>query len=518
MVEQDVPLRPRDLAGYRVLRGLTRDEATETVLGFEEPRAQPTTEAADTSDAGDRADHRAEPRLVTITVLPSTPDSWQMVSTWIMALDRAAGDHVVRLVDLDVDSDASGEVVCVVFERFPRGDLRELLHRRDHLPAGEAVTLLAPLAQAVIRLHAAGVAHGALSARTIVFRQDGTPVLTGFRSARLFPAGAPEVVRERESGVIADRRALRELASTVLSRVDGSRARAARELMQSLEAAPDDVVPELIADGIFQLASALPVSFATDPKEAPAAVSCAIPIGVVTAFSDPGELSRGASIVSRLAGFIPEPWVSGVIDSEVARSLARARHWFDTRPPRIRRLVLAGGASTVAVLLALTAVPTTSRPAAPDTLAPVIARPTPSPAQRSALVDPDDPLAAAHLLLAARRGCFRSLSIGCLDAVDAVDSGALRDDRERIRSAQRGAEVDDPLSEVAGEAAAEVVERLGDSALIRLGSRAASAPSDVASAGDRSEPASLLVVKSEAGWRIRDVFEGAPDETAVRRD
>ena len=110
----------------------------------------------------------------------------------------------------------------------------------------------------------------------------------------------------------------------------------------------------------------------------------------------------------------------------------------------------------------------------------------------------------------------------CLEGVDAAGSGALHDDRERIRAAQQGAELDDPLRDVFDRVAPELVERLGDSALVRLvevvgrgGPTVTGAPTV---SGGGHETASLLVVRSEVGWRIRDLIDagGSAQPTAGR--
>jgi hypothetical protein len=126
---------------------------------------------------------------------------------------------------------------------------------------------------------------------------------------------------------------------------------------------------------------------------------------------------------------------------------------------------------------------------------------TASPASTPAAEDPsivaaepalsgDDPIAAAAVLLDLRAGCFRSASLLCLDGVVQPGSSAEDADRAAVGAVQAGGEAPAPI--VASQL--ELVERLGDSALVALGSSGAS----------EKQPASLLLMKGEAGWRIRD--------------
>jgi hypothetical protein len=111
--------------------------------------------------------------------------------------------------------------------------------------------------------------------------------------------------------------------------------------------------------------------------------------------------------------------------------------------------------------------------------------PTPTPL-------PDDPVLALPILLAQRAECIRSRSVLCLGGIEEPTSGALADDSRLIRGLQAGAE----LSGGAIIAAPEpiLIERLGDSALVSF--------------GPESEPASALMIRAEAGWRIRSFLSG----------
>ncbi len=219
----------RTVAGHRVLRLLARGERSQVWLA-----------------AGD----------VVLKVL-STPVPVGQPGLEAEALHRARGEHVVEL--LDVSLGAEGAVL--VFPRLPRGSLADLLVRRPALDAGEAVTVLAPIAACLARLHAAGVAHAALTPGCLLFRRDGAPVLTGFGGAELFEPGLPEVELERIAGVAADRVALLGLADAVLARTAGARSKVAARLREELRVTlPDQLAARLEAE-LFELAAARPVRF-----------------------------------------------------------------------------------------------------------------------------------------------------------------------------------------------------------------------------------------------------------------
>jgi hypothetical protein len=103
----------------------------------------------------------------------------------------------------------------------------------------------------------------------------------------------------------------------------------------------------------------------------------------------------------------------------------------------------------------------------------------------SGAVVEDDPIAAFTELTRVRNDCIRDLSILCLDAVLQPDSAAMADDVELIRSIERG----DGGEAVIEPEQVELAERLGDAALLDYETD--------------SKPASVLLVKTEAGWRIR---------------
>jgi hypothetical protein len=173
------------------------------------------------------------------------------------------------------------------------------------------------------------------------------------------------------------------------------------------------------------------------------------------------------------------------------------------------------GASALLLLLAgAFAVPALTSPARGVTAEPTSA-PTPSAsasasgdAAPSAAADPDveaaaspDPDAAAPALLRLRASCLRRGDVGCLAEVDETGSPVEDADRSAIASGASAA-LDDGALHVADSLGPG--RRLGNSALIGL--RPEVAPGSQASAAER-RPASLLIVRGEAGWRIRDLMD-----------
>ena len=378
------------------------------------------------------------------------------------ALSRARDEHVVELVDVSVQADG----VVLVHPRLPRGSLAEVLAGRRGLDAGEAVTILAPVAAALARMHEAGVAHGAVSAEHVLFRSDGAPVLIGFGAATLFDPGLPEVVRERLEGVIDDRRSLAALADAVLGRVTGPRAAAAAAFAESLRSSGLQDFEARLARGLFELAAARPVVFEVDEGEAGDARAIE-----VRAVPEPARTAP-----STLLGQVME---SGPVS--LAREAVRAV-WTTWSPAR-RRAAIGGAAGLLVLAVAVAAVPGPSAPGTQPAAQP--AAPLPA-ASDVAIATSDDPLDALAHLLDRREDCLRDLSVLCLDDVDEPGSAAFDDDLLAIRSV-----IDDGRqpSEVSPDGA-QLVERMGDSVLVAL------APD--------SDPASVLLMKGEAGWRIRD--------------
>ncbi|MCU1527001.1 MAG: hypothetical protein JWP75_764 [Frondihabitans sp.] len=111
----------------------------------------------------------------------------------------------------------------------------------------------------------------------------------------------------------------------------------------------------------------------------------------------------------------------------------------------------------------------------------------------------EDADAATRLLLRLRAACLAVLDAECLRGVDDAGSSALEADL---------AAVDDPAllaGRPIGLTLTLAVNRLGGSVVYRAATDVASAHEDDQQTARITEPASVLVTKTEAGWRLRDV-------------
>lgn len=455
--------------GIRAVRVLARERHTERLLVHlqEGDGSSPAEVVRSVDEAGARRIRRA-----------------------IAALDRLHGTGVGGL--LDVFDDRGAPAILLANERGP--SLSQVLLTRMRWQAGEAVGVLAPLADAIERMHDVGVAHGGLDADCVRLTSTGA-VVSGFGSAELFPAGAPEVVRERIDAVARDREALRGIAVAVLARVDGSRAVAAGDLLRRVGELGAPEVARCLSIELAQLAAPMPMS-AMGPEDDQ-------PVDLSGAGDHAPEVTRAeGTTADEVAGTALERLFAGM-NGEALVDAARAqfdrlRSLLRSLPSGRRRLVIAGGGAIAIAAVLLSVIPPQDRgePATdtstrePAVEAEESVHPAPAP-EADAPGAHDDPGQALVALLVRREDCFRELSMLCLDQVDQLGSAALASDRAALLAMRDGSEGAAPSVE---PIAPRIVERLGDSALIEIGPETA--------------PASLLVMRSEAGWRIRDWIAG----------
>ena len=436
------------------------------------------------------------------------------VDVEIEALARTSHRHLVRLEDLATAPDG---LPSLVLHRLSAVSLGQLL-AAGPLPAGEAVTVLAPLALAVAELHRVGVTHGGIRPAAVLFDGDGAPVLARFGTAGIvgdLPSadefGLHPAQLAAAPGVAVDLAQLAALCGAVL----GDAADALGEWRAYLDSPDPQAWTRGLADRLFGIAEPVPVRFSRpDPGERSPLVPARIgreevveagwePEIIATMTPATPALQRSTLLQDSLAllhlpdslldrmgrlGAALDAGPGAVVRPRVLQALRSVR-----RPMWIVRglgasatggavALLTGGASDAGPA-AERAAPAASAP--PDTAWPVSTAPTVPPH-----VLGEDPVAASLALLSARAECRRLTSILCLDGVDQEGSAAIDADAYAIRIAQEGG-IGSAEPDLTGTAPT-LVDRLGDSALVSF---------------DRAGTpvASLLLVRTEHGWRIRDL-------------
>ncbi|WP_198295588.1 protein kinase [Diaminobutyricimonas sp. LJ205] len=444
------------IAGYRVLRKLGEGSRAEVFLASAE---------------------EAFPIAIKL-YRRDVPDA--DIGTELEALTRLDSEHVVRLFDVGRAPDGRP---CLLLERCPHGTLTDRLTNGRRIAAGEAVTILAPLAETVAALHAVGVAHGALTASHVMFTRRGAPVLVGWGSSQLFSAAAPPVIVDGQPGVRADRAGLLALTRAVLGVTEPRSSR----LLDWLDQQPDAVdLPSLLADQLFALAEPVAIQLG----ETPSTLVTPVPL---TPMSLTGMQRRPQVPAPPEAGPTERPvppWLAalalpGFLAHQLTEWSERISHVLARLRAVRRRFWVAAGIPS-ALMITLVAVLPTGDPRAtgtPDAAIPTVPATSTAPPE----VMGEDPLAAAPVLVDARNRCVQELSLLCLDAVLQLGSPAYAADEAMIRAARDGG--GPAVAEPLGHGQLTLVEQVGASALVHLGTD--------------SKPASLLMIRGEAGWRIR---------------
>ncbi|KJC65407.1 protein kinase [Agreia bicolorata] len=515
------PSRLDDVAGHRIVRRLAAGTRATLLLA----RASGRGEGAGSS-----------PRILKIFTSGTSSAS---IDVEVAALSRAATPHVVRL--LDVASIDEGGPPCLVLERLSGPSLSTYLGQTSALGAGQAVTILAPLCSTLQALHDAGVTHGAIHLRRIVFDHRGAPTLTGFGRGVLrhspdalhsaaWPGGRVQTgdpTHSRETlwrdAVAADQHDLLDVVDEVLARVEAAQLPAdfdmadlslairegpSREFLSQLERALFAIAPPqivAIAPGVSEAESRAPAyrhPATTDSADAQAQTTeydwsqqAPVPLPTpsenrfVAALRVLGVSSTGlelaSSVVDGIARFTHRQRPQHTTPStEVKTEASNSSKRWGRRPVLVGALcaVLA----TTALLLVLPspndgaqAGAETSSSRAPSDDIPHGDPAPPANPQAESTLRSDDPAAA-----------LRALSLmndGCAAAAEPEVCLATVFQREYLESQQ----ADDPPPVIeAGDAV--VTGSWGGSALV--------------AARLNGQPASFLLMKGEAGWRVRDVF------------
>lgn len=402
-----------------------------------------------------------EPVLIDV-VAADDAEEQNRLARRLRAVDRLDHPHVQRVVDL---GDAAGGSIVLVSAPAPERTLARVLARRRRFAAGEIVTLFVPLVSAVRHCHDHAVAHGALNANSIGLTAEGSPFLRGFGAAVV-----TEGRRDRRTLEAADVSALVGLVErcwpplgsggTPPSSLDELEAYLFT-LAEPLALAEDDPRPEENGPDVrsaFDLGPVQPKPAAAQSESARTAPRRpARPRGEHRSEGPEGMLSRLLPVLARRRG----PLV-------VAVSVVAAAG--------IALTALSGqGEVSSAATTAPPGAPPTSEARTPAPASDPAIGPSPEPGS-------GDPVEAVRVLIVVLRGCAGAAEPDCADPFLTSDSPL------RGRSASEWADFAE-----ADPATARAGDRNGDAAIVTVG-------------GPETATASALVVRTEAGWLLRDLF------------
>ncbi|MGY4856783.1 hypothetical protein [Cryobacterium sp. AP23] len=421
--------------------------------------------------------------------------------------------------------------VCLVLEHLQGLGLDRLLDGRGTVAAGELVTVAATVTATLQALHDAGFSHPEVNASCVRFDGSGRPVLLGLGALAALPDGVAGVGMKRDAVV-----GLTGFLRSLLSYLDPGDAAApsAGALLAEFETAttarPFPATLAALESALFAWAAAGEVRFAVheparepDAPQAPQVPSLRVRALQVQAAPVNAVRSAGAPAAARRTGRLRGEVVRWVVHSGLGvaaraqgvrlQSVRQRAGAAARRLPGVRPLIVGlGVVSVLSVggLAALSALPpaagsgqpTATRSRAPGPTAPGeypdTVRGTASAAPELAVLTGDDPAAAVLELLRQREACLAEGSVLCLDGVDQPDSVAMAADGYRIRQMQEEAVPSTTAPVPAGPRTAVVQERTGNAALVVL---------DGAGSDVNAQPASALVIKGEAGWRLRELFD-----------
>jgi hypothetical protein len=423
-------------------------------------------------------------------------------------LDALEGECVPRVLDVCRDGDRA---VLVVLEYC--GDaLSTILAAGGRLDGGEVVTITAPILAALTGIHDRGFVHGGLSLSSIAIGTGGKPLLLGLERAEQAPSTGDR--REWDRRVGDDLRAFSDLVSDLAETVvDGEvreRTRRAAETIRAGAESPFSPATRSAAEvRLFEIADpvalalALPMETAVDDRPERAARSLA-----------PGSERRPRRRERRRARDLVREVGTGLlrraprVTARVIGSLSPTIRWVRSGG-RGRRVLLAGIAAIVTAVVVALSVPTTgpraqephtgranravietTGPRDPNTPVPGTPSAAEPPQNGSAVPVDDDAVAATRGALDVIAGCAADRSIECWGR-------ALEPGSDLLGTVTARGTTELPAALLQPVEALDIAERedFGDARLVSL------TPSD------GTTPASVLMVRTEAGWRIREVFE-----------
>jgi serine/threonine protein kinase len=461
----------QSLAGYRIVRTIAETARAVTVL------AQPALPT----------ESRAE-LVVLKCYLDGVPSS--SILAECEAMTSISSPHLPAVYDL---ASVSGNRLVAVCEWIPGTSLSKLLKSRSHFTAGEAITILVPLVETLARLHRAGIVHGGVSVDSVLFRESGSPVLIGLsQAARFVPQSTPAEL-SHNSTVRSDIDSLTHLCVIVLSVVRSDSAGQQKledgiAWMTSTPLSSDPQWATALEERLFALGAPEPVRVvgadlsASQDDPQPRRVSTLLGGAATEAVGAPSDRISVFGIPSWLQNEL----VRGLVALRLR--LSHLRTWVHRWVAPVRpRMWLLGGIAVAALVTALLV----AGVAPPDAVEPPESLSSTSHSAGVPTASPvnANPQLALGELLFTRERCFRDLSEGCLRDVSQVDSPAFTADSGLIAHIISGGELNNKVLLRFDEVL--VTQELGDSVIFSLTS----------SANDK--PATVLLVKGEAGWRMR---------------
>ncbi len=192
------------------------------------------------------------------------------------ALARLDHPHVVRVLEIVPDGDG----VAIAMQYAPGGSLADRLARQGRLAPGDAVAVLAPIADALGSAHRHGIVHRDVKPSNILFTSDGEPLLSDFgiaRSSAERPLTAPDVrglgTAEYLDPAVADgappdaRSDVYALGTVAYEVLAGRRPFTGGPPLAVLRAADRGQAPPLGPDVPPALARAVATAMARDPRD-----------------------------------------------------------------------------------------------------------------------------------------------------------------------------------------------------------------------------------------------------------
>ena len=490
----------RSLAGYRLLRRIANGDRADVYLA--------TVDRPDPADADVAA-------LVAVRVYGSSVPGGS-IATEIEAMTAETSGALPELYDVATLDDGR---CCLAVERLPGPTVAGLLIGRA-LDPGEAVTILAPVVVAVAELAESGFVHTRLSASDVILDTTGRPRVIGLGALRRLPAQAQQ--GERTDLVRIGHEVLADLIEEVVraTRPSGVFDGALEIIRSALATRPFVPCERQVERALFDAATPTPITgVAVRPR------SIALPGRMTAPALEPDETPaddparrrrRGAlSALAQLAQLpLPVPSAERIAETadrdHAATFVGRLGRRLASRRRALVVGSLLGGAALVLMLTLVPPAPAghgsaaeadTTTPLTDAVVSTAVPVPTPKPppagsgpSPHGAATEPDlDAVSATAQLLELRASCFATLDQACLSEVAQPDSAIERADLALLAQARSGVAV--PVDEFALDTITVTAE-MGSAVLVA-----------VPYVDAQREPASLLVMRGEAGWRLRELFD-----------